>query len=162
MKDVDHVRGETPAERMDRHWNEMLQELRVTQTGVQVIFAFLLILPFQQRFEEVDDFSRRLYVVVVCLVAVSAVLTLAPVITHRFLYAKHKRDMLLSIADWFTKTAFVTIGCALTGALLLALDMVIDRLVAIIAAALAAILILLVWVVVPIALLRARGGQGNY
>lgn len=162
MTDEDHARSETPAERMDRHWNEMLQELRVTQTGVQVIFAFLLILPFQQRFQEVDDFSRRLYVVVVCLVAVSAVLTLAPVITHRFLYAKHKRDMLLTVADWFTKTAFVTIGLALTGALLLALDMVIDRQAAMVTAAVGAVLLLLVWVVVPIALLRAGGGERNY
>lgn len=162
MTQTDRVRDETPAERMDRHWNEMLQELRVTQTGVQVIFAFLLILPFQERFQDVDDFSRRLYVVVICLVAVSAVLTLAPVITHRFLYARHKKDLLLSVADWFTKTAFITIGVALTGALLLALDMVIEREVALIVAAVASALVLLVWVIVPLVLLRTRGGRGNY
>lgn len=162
MTHSDRVRGETAAERMDRHWNEMLQELRVTQTGVQVIFAFLLILPFQQRFQDVDDFSRRLYVVVVCLMAISVVLTLAPVITHRFLYAKHKRDMLLTVADWFTKIAFVMIGVALIGALLLALDMVIDRGVALVVAVVAAVLVLLVWVVVPLAMLRAGGGRENY
>lgn len=162
MKDPKPVRGETPAERMDRHWNEMLQELRVTQTGVQVVFAFLLILPFQVRFEEVDDFSRRLYVVVVCLMAVSAVLTLAPVITHRFLYARHKKDQLIAVGDWFTKISFVTIGVALTGALLLALDMVLDRRIAITVAAVATVFVLVVWLVVPLVLQRTRGGQGNY
>ena len=59
---ADDARDETPQERADRNWNELLQELRVSQTGVQVLAGFLVTLPFQSRFEELDSFQRAWYV----------------------------------------------------------------------------------------------------
>lgn len=153
----DTSRDETPAERVDRHWNEMLQELRVTQTGVQVLFAFLLVLPFQQRFGDLGDFSRILFVVVVCLAAVSTALTLAPVITHRFLYTKHKKDILLTVSDALTKASFISVGLTLTGALVLVIDMVLNRTAAYAIVGGIAIFVLLLWVVIPGWLLRRHG-----
>jgi hypothetical protein len=64
---ADDGRRETPAERSDRNWNELLQELRVTQTGVQILTGFLLTLPFQERFEDLDDHQRTLYLILVAL-----------------------------------------------------------------------------------------------
>src|SRR5665647_819594 len=58
-------RRETPAERLDRNWNEILQELRVTQTGIQILTGFLLTVPFQQRFAELTDDQRRIYLTLV-------------------------------------------------------------------------------------------------
>src|SRR5665648_414537 len=64
-------RSETPAERLDRNWNEILQELRVTQTGIQILTGFLLTVPFQQRFAELTDDQRRIYLTLVVLAAVT-------------------------------------------------------------------------------------------
>lgn len=154
---VDSTRDETPGERIDRHWNEMLQELRVTLTGVQLLFAFLLTVPFQQRFEELNDFSRILYVVVICLAATSTAVTLAPVITHRFLYTKHKKDVLLTLSDGLTKASFVLIGLTLAGALLLVIDMVLTHSSAAIIVGGITLVVIVLWAVVPTMLLRRHG-----
>ena len=154
-------RRESAAKRMDRHWNEMLQELRVTQTGVQILFAFLLILPFQVGFAELSDASRNLYVAVVCLVTTSTILNLAPVITHRFLYQRHRRDALMRVSDILARTSFVTLGLALLGAVLLAVDMVLGRGPALVIIGVFALLIVVLWVVVPKVIL-ARSDGGGY
>jgi len=157
------TRDETTAERMDRHWNEMLQELRVTQTGVQILFAFLLVLPFQQRFADLNPTSRTIYVVVVCLAALSTALTMAPVITHRFLYAKHKKDVLMTVSHRLTQASFVALGLTLTGALLLVVDMVLDHGTALLIVGAIVAVILVLWVILPLMLLRRRGRQpSNY
>lgn len=146
---------------MDRHWAEILQELRVAQTGVQILFAFLLILPFQARFTEATDLSHTLYVTVVCLVAVSTILNLAPVITHRFLYTKHKRDALLRVSDLLTKASFVFLGLSLLGAVLLAIDMVLGQRPAFAIVGALGLLVLILWVVIPTVLLTRSANPGN-
>src|SRR5689334_19894510 len=79
-------RDETEAERLDRNWTEMLQELRVTQTGTQILTGFLLTIPFQQRFAELDDTQRGIYLVLVAFAALATILALAPVSLHRALF----------------------------------------------------------------------------
>src|SRR3712207_4786869 len=81
-------RHETPAERSDRNWNGLLQELRVTQTGVQILTGFLLTLPFQERFEDLDGYQRTLYLVLVLLAILTTGLITAPVSLHRILFGK--------------------------------------------------------------------------
>ena len=71
-------RHETPAERMDRNWNELLQELRVTQTGVQILSGFLLTLPFQSRFAELDGQQRTIFLVAVALSTIATALLVSP------------------------------------------------------------------------------------
>jgi hypothetical protein len=72
-------RDETPQERADRKWGDLLQELRVMQTGVQLLAGFLLTLPFQQRFDDLDEFQRDFYLVLVVLAGVTTALVLTPV-----------------------------------------------------------------------------------
>lgn len=151
---------ETPAERIHRNWNELLQELRVTQTGVQILFAFLLILPFQQRFDLLDTQERWLYVAVVILITISAVLNLAPVITHRFLFAQHQKDIVVKSSDLIAKLSFITLGLALVGALGLVMDLVAGRTVAYVVVGCIGLLILGVWVIMP-TVLRASQDEDD-
>ncbi|MDT7550986.1 MAG: hypothetical protein QOE84_3380, partial [Actinomycetota bacterium] len=79
-------RDESEAERADRNFNDILQELRVTQTGVQVLFSLLLTVPFSQRFDKVTQFQRDLYFVALLLAAATASTLVAPVSIHRLLF----------------------------------------------------------------------------
>src|SRR5690349_5468234 len=93
QQDDDRVgRDETPLERADRDWNELLQELRVVQTGVQLLTAFLLTLPFTQRFAELDPVHVNLFVGVVLLAATATGLLIAPVSLHRHLFRQRRKD----------------------------------------------------------------------
>lgn len=160
-RDTAPDRNETVAERIDRNWGELLQELRVTQTGVQILFAFLLVLPFQQRFDVLGDAERWLYLVVVLLMTISTSLNLAPVITHRLLFRRHKKDVLLEVSDRLAKWSFISLGLALVGAVALVVDVVVGPAAALGAVAVVALLILGLWVVLPWVLLRQHEGDGT-
>lgn len=96
---ADDDRRETPTERLDRNWNEILQELRVTQTGVQILTGFLLTVPFQQRFEELTGTQREIYLVLVVLAAITTGLMVAPVSLHRMLFRRRAKASLVAVAD---------------------------------------------------------------
>ena len=91
--DVDPAdgRNETLNERMDRNWNEILQELRVTQTGTQIFTGFLLTIAFQQRFSELTTFQVRVYLILVVTAVLTTALGLAPVNFHRACSARASR-----------------------------------------------------------------------
>ena len=99
--DVDGADGrpESGAERSDRNWNEILQELRVTQTGTQIMSGFLLTLPFQQRFSSIHPYELVIYVVLVVLAASTTALGLAPVALHRTLFRRHEKQVMVSLSD---------------------------------------------------------------
>jgi hypothetical protein len=92
-------RHETPVERSDRNWGELLQEFRVTQTGTQIISGFLLTLAFQQRFSRLDAFQLTVYVVLVLLAATTTAVGLAPVALHRVLFRRHKKPRMVGIGS---------------------------------------------------------------
>src|SRR5665647_158164 len=100
-------RRETPAERLDRNWNEILQELRVTQTGIQILTGFLLTVPFQQRFAELTDDQRRIYLTLVVLAAVTTGLLVAPVSMHRWLFRRGAKSALVIEADRLMRVGLV-------------------------------------------------------
>jgi hypothetical protein len=83
MTDTDDGRDETGLERWDRNFTELLQELRVAQTGVQILFAFLLTLPFTNRFGSVSDLDKVVYVITLMASATATALLIAPVSYHR-------------------------------------------------------------------------------
>mgnify|MGYP003693665643 CR=1 FL=1 len=91
-----YSRNESEADRLDRNYAEMLQELRVAQTGVQILFAFLLSIAFQQRFNDIDAFQLTVYVITLLCAAVSALLLIAPVPAHRVLFRQHRKDELVT------------------------------------------------------------------
>ena len=139
--DLSDGRNETLDERMDRNWNEMLQELRVTQTGTQIITGFLLAIAFQNRFAELDSFQRTVYLGLVLAAVLTTATGLAPVNLHRVLFRKHAKDTVVQIAHVLLRITLVGVGIILTGAVLLIFDVVLDRQAALIAAVLVAVVL---------------------
>ena len=112
-----HGRDETAQEQADRRWNEMLQEVRVAQTGAQVLFGFLLSVAFTPRFTTLDDFDTHLYVTTVVLGACATGTLIAPVSFHRFLAGHNLKPALIRMASRMVGLGLTllaaTIGCAL-------------------------------------------------
>lgn len=117
-------RDETPEERADRNWYELLQELRVSQTGVQLIAGFLMTLPFQSRFAELDTFQERWYLGLIALACLTIGLTLAPVAAHRQLFGAHAKEELVRMGHVITQVALATIALLLVGIVVLVVDVV--------------------------------------
>lgn len=143
------VRNETATERLDRNWSELLQELRVVQTGVQLLTGFLLTLPFQQRFSELSDYQRGVYLIAVGLSAASTVLLIAPVSLHRLLFRRHARLEIVSAAHRFALGGLALLGLAVTGVILLIFDVVIGHVGGTIAGACAFALFTASWALLP-------------
>jgi Family of unknown function (DUF6328) len=148
---TDTGRTETETERLDRNWNEMLQELRVTQTGTQILTGFLLTLAFQPRFQDLDDFQVNVYLILVALAALATALGLGPVSLHRALFRKQKKDAVVKIADRLMQGILLCVGLLVTGVVLLIFDVVLGRTAGILAAVLTAIVVVLVWIALPMA-----------
>src|SRR5215472_15492191 len=99
MRATDDDRRELPAERADRNMLEILQELRVAGLGVQVLFGFLLSLPFTTRFVKLSHPQRVLYAVDLVLAALSTALLLAPIAYHRFVFRRHMKESVVQTAN---------------------------------------------------------------
>lgn len=125
--DDDYQRRESETHRLDRHWNELLQELRVTQTAAQIIGGFLFTLPFQQRFASLDTWDKALYLGLVLLAAATTIITLLPVAVHRRVFRRHQRGSLVRLADRASKTVLVLLPLLVAGALTLTVDVVAGR-----------------------------------
>jgi hypothetical protein len=108
-------RDETRIEKLDRNWNDLLQELRVTQTGVQLLTGLLLTLPFQQRFGELTQSQRVIYLVTVALSVTATALLIAPVSLHRALFRQRARAALVTSAHALAMVGLVMLGLAVTG-----------------------------------------------
>lgn len=141
-------RNETREEQLDRNWAELLQELRVLQTGVQILAGFLLTLPFQSRFEDLDDFQVTLYLANVVVAALTTAFILLPVSVHRRLFRKRLKETLVSSADSITKIALGGIALLSAGTAALVFDVTAGRQAGLTAggALLAVMVVLLVYV----------------
>lgn len=117
-------RRETPAERLDRNFGELLQELRVAQTGVQILFAFLLALAFSPRFADITEAQRNVYVATLLLAAAATGLIIAPVAHHRLLFRRGLKGALVSSASRLALAGLVALMLAMTGSVWLAVDVV--------------------------------------
>jgi len=150
-------RDETAAERADRNWDELMQELRVMQTGTQILTGFLLAVAFQPLFADLDDVQRTLYVTLVLLAAAATVLALAPVGLHRFLFAHRLKAELVTVAGRLVKANLVVIGAVTVGVTAFILDIALNRTVAVVVALIGLAVVVLLWVVLPLRLMtRAR------
>jgi len=151
-------RNETEVERLDRNWNEILQELRVTQTGTQILTGFLLTLAFQQRFEDLDTFQVDVYLVLVVLATLATALALAPVSLHRALFRQNAKARIVRMANRIVKTTLVVVAIVLAGTVLLIFDVVLDRTAGLVAGGVAIVLIGFGWLSLP-AFARPRRGE---
>jgi hypothetical protein len=155
-EDIDPTDGrhESLNERMDRNWNEILQELRVTQTGTQIFTGFLLTIAFQTRFTELTTFQVRVYLVLVIAAVLTTAFGLAPVSLHRSLFRKGAKMIIVQTAHVMMRITLVGIAVMLIGTVLLIFDLVLDRSSALIAAGVT-LLIVIVLAALP-AILRSN------
>lgn len=151
------AREETEAERLDRNYRDLLQELRVAQTGVQILFAFLLTLPFSARFGSVDEFERLVYVVALLSSAAAAAMIIAPVAYHRMLFRRGRKLELVRSAHLMASGGLALLVIAMVCSVLLVTDLVLDRTLAVTLSALAGCWFVLLWGVLP--WLRRRRGD---
>jgi O-antigen/teichoic acid export membrane protein len=142
-------RHETEAERIDRNIGELLQELRVAGLGVQVLFGFLLAMPFTNLFSSLDPEQDRLYLVVLLLAALATALLTAPVAYHRIVFRRHKKHDLLRFANTVALAGLACVALAISGAVLLVVSVVYDGLVAAVVAAVVAGIYFVLWYVAP-------------
>jgi O-antigen/teichoic acid export membrane protein len=142
-------RDETELERWDRNFTELLQELRVAQTGVQILFAFLLTLPFTNRFDQTTELDRGVYVGTIVAAAAATALLIAPVSYHRLVFRKGRKPQLVRTGS---KLATLGLGClllAMLGAVFLAVDVVLHQPTAALIVAGLAVLYLFLWYLLP-------------
>jgi hypothetical protein len=142
-------RNESRQERDDRNLIELLQELRVAGLGVQVLFGFLLSLPFTNRFERLDPDQRQLYMATLLLAALSTALLTAPVAVHRVVFRQHRKEHLVRVANAMALTGLAAVGLSITGAVGLVSSVVTPGLAPVLFAGTAATFTAL-WLVVPV------------
>jgi Family of unknown function (DUF6328) len=149
-------RNETQLERCDRNLVELMQEVRVVQTGVQVLFAFLLTAPLASRFPELSDFQQLTYFATLLAAGAAAVLLIAPTAYHRILFRLGDKEHLVEVANRFTLAGLTCVALSMVGALLLVTDLLFDA-TAVIAGttAISALGCLVFWCLAPL-LRRAR------
>jgi hypothetical protein len=152
-------RNETPTERLDRNWAELLQELRVVQTGVQFLTGFLLTLPFQQRFLTLSSSERAVYLTAVGLAVAATALLITPVALHRMLFRQHERPELVAVAHRFALGGYWLLGLAITVVVLLIFDVTEGSTAGIVAAAIVLVVIVGLWGLLPGWLRRARADE---
>ncbi len=134
---------------LSRNWNELLQEIRVTQTGVQILTGFLLTVPFSSRFESLTTGQRTTYLLVLCGCVLATGFFLAPVAFHRTLFRHRRRQLLVASADRFAKAGLVALALTSSGALALVVDLVAGTAPAIATLVVTLAFFVLLWLVAP-------------
>ncbi|MFE9995398.1 DUF6328 family protein [Streptomyces avermitilis] len=144
------LRNETPLERADRNFAELLQELRVTQTGVQILFAFLLTLAFTPRFPALDTVQRATYVTTLLLSMLAAALFTAPAAVHRGLFQQNAKPTIVRLSSRLASIGLGVLMLAFTGSVLLVVDVALGRGAGIAAGAGTLAVCVALWVVLPL------------
>ncbi len=153
-------RNETPLERADRNFVELLQELRVTQTGVQILFAFLLTLAFTPRFPSIDTFQRTTYVTTLLLSVLAAILFTAPAALHRSLFQKGAKPVIVQVSSRLAGIGLGVLTLAFTGSVLLVVDVALGRGAGIGTGAGTLVVCVALWWLLPRLVKRSELGRG--
>ncbi|MBX0299294.1 sodium:proton antiporter [Cryobacterium sp. 1639] len=142
-------RAEPTYERLDRNWAELLQELRVIQTGTQILTGFLLAAVFQSRFEDLDAFQRDVYLVLVVSSILTTLVGLAPVSLHRVLFRHRAKERIVRFTDYFVQATLAGVALTVAGIGLLIFDLVLGRAWGIAFAVFILLVVLTIWVAMP-------------
>ena len=148
--------GETEAERDDRNLIELLQELRVAGLGVQVLFGFLLAIPFTAKFADLSHAQRELYVASLLLAAVATALLLAPVAYHRLVFRQNRKEQLVKDANVLAILGLVAVGLAVSASVLLVVSYVESGAIVVIITVVTVCLFAVLWFVLPMVRRRTR------
>jgi hypothetical protein len=149
-------RGETEKERLDRNLGELLQELRVALPGVQVLFAFLLVVPFNQRFADITAFQRNLYFVTLLLATAATVCLIAPTAHHRIEFRAQDKRRIVFAATKLSVVGLALLAAAMTGAVMFVTDFLYHSTTVVIVASAVALLFALLWFAWPVKRLLDR------
>ena len=148
VRDTD--RGESEKERLDRNLLELLQELRVAIPGVQVLFAFLLVVPFNQRFPDITDFQQTLYFVTLLLATAATACLIAPTAHHRVEFRAKDKKRIVFAATKLAIVGLALLAAAMTGAVMLITDMLYHATTVAIVAGVVALGFLSLWFAWPV------------
>jgi hypothetical protein len=151
----DSGRLETPEERADRNLAELLQELRVALPGIQVLFAFLLTVPFTQRFESLTEFQERLYFGVLLASALATALFIAPTAGHRLLFRRQEKEYLVVAANRLALAGIFVLALAMCGVIALISDLLFGAATTVVVTVCSLLVFAGLWYLGP--LLRRRG-----
>jgi hypothetical protein len=148
MGDEDDT-GQPAQETLTRNWDELLQELRVTQTGVQILTGFLLTVPFSNRFSDLTSFQRTVYLCVFAGSVLTTALVVAPVAFHRVLFRQRRRQLLVESGNRFARAGLATLALTISGVVLLVVDVVVGTREAWVTSGLTLVLFTALWAVLP-------------
>jgi hypothetical protein len=154
----DDGRNETKAERLDRNWNDMLQELRVVQTGVQLLSGFLLTLPFTERFRDLDVWQERLYLALVLTAALAVGATLTPIMVHRRLFGQQVKERVVGAGHMFLQVVMGLLALIIVGISTLIFSVVLQWEAALVVTVVSGAVLVLLLLVVPL-LIRRRNAS---
>jgi len=143
-------RPETDAERVDRNLQELLGELRVALPGVQVLFAFLLVVPFNQRFAQITDFQKTIYFVTLLFATAACVFLIAPTVHHRIEFRRQDKERIVVTANLLSVVGLFFLAVAMTGAIMLITDMLYGSTTVTVTSAAVGVVFLVVWYSVPV------------
>ncbi|MCW3816763.1 DUF6328 family protein [Micromonospora sp. DR5-3] len=150
---------ETEKQRWQRNFADLLQELRVAQTGVQILFAFLLTLPFSNGFTRTTGFQKHVYIVSLLAAAAATAMIISPVAFHRALFRQGRKPELVRYAHLMATGGLAFMLISMVSAVLLITDFVLSRPVALVLSALTAVWFLVFWLILPFA--RRNWGDGD-
>ncbi|HEY1530304.1 MAG TPA: DUF6328 family protein [Galbitalea sp.] len=142
-------RDETQTERLDRNWGQLVQELRVTQTGTQILTGFLLTLAFQSRFAHLDTVQVDLYLCLVILAGLTTALGLTPVAIHRALFRHRAMEQLVATGNILLKLTLACVGLILVGTTAFIFVVVVSSTAGIVAGAVTLVVAVALWILVP-------------
>jgi len=148
--------GETETERDDRNLIELLQELRVAGLGVQVLFGFLLAIPFTAKFADLSHAQRELYVATLLLAAAATALLLAPVAYHRLVFRRNRKEQLVKDANVLAILGLIAVGLAVSASVLLVVSHVESGAIVVIITVVTVCLFAVLWFVLPMVRRRTR------
>lgn len=155
-----YERDEDTADRLDRNWQDILQELRVIQTGVQLLAGFLLTLPFSARFDVLDAWQVRLYLAIVVVAALAVGVTLVPIMVHRRLFGELVKDRVVATGHALAQTVSALLGLLLVGIVTLVFSVTVSWTAALVAGGTAVATLLVLLVGVPALLLHRATREG--
>src|SRR3954453_2600555 len=151
MADHSSGREESEGERLDRNLGELLQELRVALPGVQVLFAFLLAVPFQQNFSEISDFDKAMYFTTLLLTAFSAALLIAPSAYHRLTFRYQQKHRLVFVSNRLAIAGLGVLALAMTCAVMLVTNVLFGTVVTtVVTTVLVLMMFVVLWAVLPL------------
>ena len=154
-------RDETEDERLDRKFQDILQELRVMQTGTQLTAGFLLTLPFQDPFADLDEFQRNVYLALVLIAGLTTALLLSPVAIHRRLTGTQVKERVLNAAHRLVAAGLTTLSLLLVGIIFFTFDVVVDRSAAYVAAGAMAVVVVMLLLALPTYLAGGRSSDAD-